>query len=542
MILRLLTLILVLLISECGFGQVWPEGMFFANYRENGRVKHSVSEDGKVFLIGEFEKKIEIKQTKIQSKGESDIFLMELDSNLKMKKILGIGSAKEDRIGSIAYSEIDSSIVVSGSFEDSLVLGTNVLRSIGGSDFFVAKFDKNFNVKWAKTMGSLDNDFGHDVGIDGKGTIVLTGRFSEYGKPLITEDTTIDTYGDSDLFVATYTSDGKPIWIEPLGSRGSDNINGSIILDKQNNIVIGVNFSSRVYWKGEKVFDEIGSGGAVFCIETSTGKMLQQVLGYNIDFGVFNFTSYGVDSFGAFYVSGEFDIAKKIKFGSKVYTLPTNSSSHNSFLAKWSNDGGVDWIDFYEQRGRVNNLLVSNINKVYLSGYLKGENGESVNIIGIDSNNQLNFAGSTGLGYITSLSNFNQYKILVSGTTGPGIMDFDSCFDLFPTEDHNYFVAIAKPDEYLGKPDSTLSAKSISSESTHIKLMPNPVLDVLDITSNFSGDIVEFRIYNSIGELIIKEEHIGPRLSITTTNWPSGIYYVYVSSGNGIETKSFIKK
>lgn len=536
MILRLLTLILILLISESGFGQVWQEGMFFANYRENGRIKHSVSEDGRVFLIGEFEKKIEIKQTKILSKGESDIFLIELDSNLKLQKILGIGSAKEDRIGGIAYSEIDSSIVVSGSFEDSLVLGTNVLRSIGGSDFFVAKFDKNFNVKWAKTMGSLDNDFGHDVRIDGKGTIVLTGMFSEYGKPLITEDTTIQTYGDFDLFIATYTSDGKPIWIEPLGSRGSDYVSGSIILDNQNNIVIGVNFLYDVFWKGEKVFDEIGSGGAVFRIETSTGKMLQHVIALNNDFGVVHIHSYGVDSIGSLYTTGT-HYTTSIKFGNKVYKP---LYQNGGFLVKWIREKGPDWVYFSEDR--VIDLRISSNNRIYLCGGNISRNNEEFNIFGIDSNNQLNFAGSTGLGYITSLSNFNQNKILVSGTTGPGIMDFDSCFDLFPTEDHNYFVAIAKPDEYLGKPDSTVSAKSISSESTHIKLMPNPVLDVLDVTSNFSGDIVEFRIYNSIGELIIKEEHIGPRLSITTTNWPSGMYYVYVSGGNGIETKSFIKK
>jgi len=82
--------------------------------------------------------------------------------------------------------------------------GTN-LTSAGGYDLFVAKYDTNGTLAWAKQEGGASNDYGDGIAVGGNGNIYVTGDFSgsaTFG------GINLNATGWSDVFVAKYISGG----------------------------------------------------------------------------------------------------------------------------------------------------------------------------------------------------------------------------------------------------------------------------------------------------------------------------------------------
>lgn len=77
----------------------------------------------------------------------------------------------------------------------------------------------------------------------------------------------------------------------------------------------------------------------------------------------------------------------------------------------------------------------------------------------------------------------------------------------------------------------------------NITCFPNPFNDELKINcSDLKNEIVNLRIYNSIGELIKnKNIKVGKQLSINTTSLNSGVYFIELISDKEIYSAKLIK-
>ena len=67
-----------------------------------------------------------------------------------------------------------------------------------------------------------------------------------------------------------------------------------------------------------------------------------------------------------------------------------------------------------------------------------------------------------------------------------------------------------------------------------MSIYPNPTSGMLNVTSNEEIDSVE--IFNSIGNSVISSKVSGNSSAIDMNNLPNGMYFVRVSTANGIET------
>lgn len=110
-------------------------------------------------------------------------------------------------------------------------------------------------------------------------------------------------------------------------------------------------------------------------------------------------------------------------------------------------------------------------------------------------------------------------KIIVAGTTDTGI---------------NRDFAMARYNNIveLGVADFT--------PNTDLILYPNPVNDILHIKTKEDLEIMNYSIYNMLGQMVYKDS--GANLEIPTANFSKGIYNLSINTNKGSVSKKFIKE
>jgi Secretion system C-terminal sorting domain/Cleaved Adhesin Domain len=118
-------------------------------------------------------------------------------------------------------------------------------------------------------------------------------------------------------------------------------------------------------------------------------------------------------------------------------------------------------------------------------------------------------------------------------------------FDLSVYDNWNVYIAIqcVSYDAFVFMLDevcinTTPTGISTPSATADLKLYPNPVLDVLNITSNET--IEQISIINNLGQVVYSENTKALETKINTEDLVNGIYFVQVKTENGIETKKVI--
>jgi hypothetical protein len=107
-----------------------------------------------------------------------------------------------------------------GQFDVDPSSGTDILTSAGNRDAYVAKYDPNGGLLWARRFGGASGDWAASVASDGVNTYV-TGNF--YGTvpfgmlPLISA-------GDQDTFVLKLDASGGIVWAKRVGGSGTERV------------------------------------------------------------------------------------------------------------------------------------------------------------------------------------------------------------------------------------------------------------------------------------------------------------------------------
>jgi len=113
--------------------------------------------------------------------------------------------------------DAEGNLYLAGDFSGTLSLGTNSLTSRGSSDFFLARFDRDGTPLWIRQSGGTGWDHSPAVSLDRSGNVFLSGFFIssvDFGPAQLT------SRGMTDLFIAKYNRQGKPLWAQQFG--GSD--------------------------------------------------------------------------------------------------------------------------------------------------------------------------------------------------------------------------------------------------------------------------------------------------------------------------------
>jgi uncharacterized delta-60 repeat protein len=152
----------------------------------------------------------ETNQTILTTAGNSDIFIARYnpDGSLAWVKRTG-GSSTDEGIAVTALS--DNSTVVTGYFKDSATFGlgeanVTILTTAGGTDIFVARYNTDGTLNWAKRAGGIGGDLSYGIIALPDDSTAVTGNY--LGSPVFgpgeAKETILTSAGSYDFFIARY--------------------------------------------------------------------------------------------------------------------------------------------------------------------------------------------------------------------------------------------------------------------------------------------------------------------------------------------------
>lgn len=209
--------------------------------------------DGRWYAAGTFQETATFGNFKLQSRKHADIFVVEGDSTGVVKWAKGFGGESFDEVAGISFaSGKSSSLVLTGSFGDSLAFGSTTLRSKGRGDAFFAKLDAaDGNPLWARSVGGAEIDEVLSSSLTPTGDILVTGHFN--GR--VDFANTGTTFHDSltpngDVFLAKYSPAGDFRWSRSYGSKSppvdTESRGMAVVSDSKGHVIAGGQFAGSV--------------------------------------------------------------------------------------------------------------------------------------------------------------------------------------------------------------------------------------------------------------------------------------------------------
>ncbi|RFS16975.1 SBBP repeat-containing protein [Emticicia sp. C21] len=316
--------------------------------------------NGNIFVTGYFHNTITFGANTLTSSGQKDVFIAKYSNNGTLQWVQRAGGTGDDEGKSLGVDS-NGNLYITGVINGNVTFGGNSYLSSGNS-VFIVKFDANGDLLWLRRGICSNGIASHSIVVDTNGKITVIGSF------LGTVTFDFDTYtssGNTDVFLAQYSSNGNLTWAKRLGGSSTD-YGTDIALDSENNLVISGSF------QGSAGFDNFGltsSGGSdIFLVKFTSSGTVQWV---RKDGGTSNELchSMAIDVNGNIYITGEF-LKPSVFGGTTLY----GKAYAGMFVAKYTPDSEVQWA---KEMGGNNleapfEMVADTKGNVYSMGYFGG--------------------------------------------------------------------------------------------------------------------------------------------------------------------------
>jgi hypothetical protein len=278
----------------------------------------------------------------------------------------------------------DNSIVVTGCFSDIAVFGEGeinetTLVSKGLWDFFIAKFNPDSTVAWARGSGGLGLDSGHWITSLSDESTVVTGSFQEtviFGEGEGNQ-VELTSAGGYDIFIARYNTDGTLAWAKRAGGPDNDHASYPLTRLSDNSIIVTGQFNGTVTF-GEGEINQtllVAENDDVFIACYNPDGSLKWV---KCAGGSGSNTSRTITTLSdnSFVITGNYQISITFGKGEINETELTDPGSNNMFIARYYSDGSLAWAKSAEGVfifGPICNAITSiSDNSIFVAGTLHG--------------------------------------------------------------------------------------------------------------------------------------------------------------------------
>lgn len=194
-----------------------------------------VTTDNEVYIVGEFRDTLYCGNDTLLSNGRLDLFVAKLDSSGVFQWALSAGDNEDDSAYDIDVLS-DGNLVLTGYHEQWLHWGSNSSRGLAGRDVFVATISPQGNPGWVKTLVGPAADQANAVATDDYGHLYITGNFRDF---LFVNGNQLQAIGGLDVFVAQYDLQGTLNWAKVMGSPGGDHGSAIAVDGAQNIVAAG---------------------------------------------------------------------------------------------------------------------------------------------------------------------------------------------------------------------------------------------------------------------------------------------------------------
>jgi hypothetical protein len=199
-------------------------------------------------------------------------------------------------------------------------IASNASEGAGGKDVFIRKYTPYGDLLWNLRFGTAGDDVGYSITVDGSDNLFVTGTTDN----AFTGQTTSN--GGIDTFIAKITPEGTQSWLKQFGTAGND--------------------------EGRSI--AIDTNGNLFVTGTTSGNFPGQTDGDGADLFIAKYSAAGDPSWIQQYDISSNDVGEGIAVDSGnnlVVTGTTNITTYgdeDAFVAKFHNDGGLQWSSHFE--------------------------------------------------------------------------------------------------------------------------------------------------------------------------------------------------
>ncbi|MBL6943346.1 MAG: SBBP repeat-containing protein [Bacteroidales bacterium] len=476
-----------------------------------------------------------------------DFFLVKYDSNGNVIWVKSAGGNGEDEANSVAV-DASGNIYVTGYFNsDTLRIGNIKLVKIGGINFFLAKYDSNGNVLWAKSAGGASYNGVSSVTADESGNVYVVG----YSQSWSTLSGSGELANNTGMFLTKYDPNGNIIWTKsPDGNGGA--VASSVVVDASGNVYISGWYLSANLSFGSIVLVNQGLSDMFLAKYDSSGNVLwAKSLGSN---GEEEAHSIANDASGNIYLAGSFT-SDSITFGDVMHINAGAGGwvvRKDIFLAKYNSDGNELWARSSggKNRDEANSVAVDASGNIYLTGSFTSDSitfGD-VTIIGPDDLTKDDI-------FIVNYD-VNGNKIWATSTSGLPNNREDVAYSVILDLSDNIYVTgrfssynlpfgntilstLGTSDIFLAKIGGINGASELNTLFS-VGVYPNPCDDFINIKRVYADKKVFVEVINSFGGVVgsYKMNSGEKIISISTKHLISGLYFLRI---NG-ETKARIIK
>ncbi len=284
----------------------------------------------------------------IPVKGQ-DVFLAKYDAAGNFLWVKSMGGNSNDYGQGVALDG-SGNVYVSGYYSSAAYFNPSgdSLKSIGGADVFLAKYDTAGTLIWAKTLGNTSGDLGYKVAVDRSGNVYLVGCFykTAYFNGLGSGDTLTAVGTSQDAFVAKYDGTGRFLWANAISGSNSEYAYG-VATDASGSVFVTGKFNGTTNFNSDRSGDTLMTAGNYdgFLVKyDSAGRFLwvNAMAGSAGDLG----QDVAVDGRGDVYVAGTFTKTANFNRDGNSDTLSAGTGiSSDAFLAKYDAAGRFLWVN-----------------------------------------------------------------------------------------------------------------------------------------------------------------------------------------------------
>lgn len=234
-----------------------------------------------------------------------------------------------------AVTDANGNTYVVGYYTDTVVFGMDTLRSFGiqyETDAYIAKYDPNGNVLWARAAGGYYADRATGIALDAAGTPYVVGTFNTR----IQLGTTFVTGIQNDVFVAKYSTNGVLQWAQGFGGASTDAGTGIAVSPSGSIYVVGYYLNSATFGGITLTSNGGGDGFLVKLNASGSVSWARSIGGSSFDAT----TAVTADRFGDVAIAGYFCANTPSVTG--PFSLKS-TGIYDAFVAKYDANGVVLW-------------------------------------------------------------------------------------------------------------------------------------------------------------------------------------------------------
>ena len=422
---------------------------------------------------------------------------------------------------------------VVGLFNMTADFGDTTLTSAGSFDMFLAKYDTDGNLLWARRGGGNSGDAAEGVCVDGTGKVHVVGSFSlsaSFGGQ------TLVSVGQMDVFWVSYSANGDVIDAMRGGGTGADYATDVDALG--GHVAITGDFQGTADL-GSGTLTSNGQNEAFLACYTLTGMPLWSASGgSDLPTGTEAGAGVAIGYDGLVYMSGS--AGGNATFGPLSFTANGGGQYMDAFVVAYDTNGTGAWINHGGGNtvDGANAIAAAPGGGVYVTGHYNGLatfSGEVLQPFSIDPDIFTSHYSTTGtLQWIKAAGGpygedaGSGICLATDGLFVAGLMNRTATFDGITLPvlylERNIFLAHMALDNATPVTDGAISLKPF-------RLVPNPAIDEvrLEVDPSWTGRVM-VRVADMAGhELLVRSVDLGGSAWLSIADLAPGMYLCTVS-------------